>query len=126
MPPIAPLLVSLLVGLILLALALRPSGRWSALLAVLPLLDAALLVAFVFGEDDYRRTGFSRWDAYRSPGGALGPMFVASVALLTLSAGLLFYSGVRDRRSVFRTTAAAAGLVTLLLVTPTILGFSLN
>lgn len=126
MPPIVPLLVSLLVGLILLALAPRSPSRGSSLLAALPLLDAALLVAFVFGEDSYRGNGISRWDAYRSPGGALGPMFVLSVAVLALSAGLLAYSGLRELRGLFRTTAAIAGLVALLLVIPTIIGFSAN
>jgi hypothetical protein len=120
------LLVSVLVGLILLALApLSPTPR-SALLAALPLLDAVVLVAFVFGEDSYRGNGISRWDAYRSPGGALGPMFIASVALLALSAGLIAYSALRGRRSLFRATAAAGGLVALLLVIPTIVGFTAN
>ena len=48
-----------------------------------------MLTAYVFGEDSYRGNGISRWDAYRSPGGALGPMFVLSVALLAGCAALL-------------------------------------
>ena len=62
-------------------------------LALLPLLAAALLAAYVFGEDSYRDNGTSRWDAYRSPGGALGPMFVLSLGLMTLSAALLTFQG---------------------------------
>ena len=70
--------------------------RWGAL-AALPLLIALLLILYVFGEDSYRGNGISRWDAYHSPGGALGPMFVLSIALLCACAGLLLYAGLRGR-----------------------------
>lgn len=99
--------------------------RWAAL-AALPLLTALLLVLYVFGEDSYRGNGISRWDAYRSPGGALGPMFVLSLALLCACAGLLLYAGLRGRARLLRASAFAGGLVSATLVTTTILGFTLN
>jgi hypothetical protein len=82
-------LVNALVGVVLIGVSIsdrltRRRSRWLAGLAVLPLLAAALLAAYVFGEDSYRGNGISRWDAYRSPGGALGPMFVLSLGLMTL------------------------------------------
>lgn len=80
----------------------------------------------MFGEDDYRGNGISRWDAYRSPGGALGPMFVLSIGLMIVSAALLVYAGLRGRNSLLRVTALAAGVTALFLLTPTYLGFSLN
>jgi hypothetical protein len=55
---------------------MRP--RRLAVVAALPLVTATLLAAYAFGEDGYRRNGVSRRDAYRSPGGALGAMLVAS------------------------------------------------
>jgi hypothetical protein len=99
--------------------------RWGAL-AALPLLIALLLTLYVFGEDSYRGNGISRWDAYRSPGGALGPMFVLSLALLCGCAGLLLYAGLRGRARLLRASALAGGLVSATLVTTTILGFTLN
>ena len=99
--------------------------RWGAL-AALPLLIALLLTLYVFGEDSYRGNGISRWDAYRSPGGALGPMFVLSLALLCACAGLLLYAGLRGRARLLRASALAGGLVSATLVTATILGFTLN
>lgn len=95
-------------------------------LAALPLLNAALLAVFVFGEDDYRDNGTSRWEAYRSPGGALGPMFLASVTLLVGAAVLLAYSGLSEHRRLFRATLLVVGLTGLFLVIPTIMGFSVN
>lgn len=99
--------------------------RWGAL-AALPLLIALLLILYVFGEDSYRGNGISRWDAYHSPGGALGPMFVLSIALLCACAGLLLYAGLRGRARLLRASALAGGLVSATLVTTTILGFTLN
>ena len=53
-------------------------GRWLSrhavalvALAALPLVNAVLVTVYVFGEDSYRGN-ISRWDTYRSPGGALG------------------------------------------------------
>jgi hypothetical protein len=97
------MLVNVVIALALLAFAssdrlLGAVGRRSAGLAALPLVDAALLSAYVFGEDSYRDNGTSRWDAYRSPGGALGPMFVASVALMVACAALLAYFALQGRR----------------------------
>ena len=130
MPPFVVLLTNLFVSLLLLVIAgVGPrlqSPLWLLAVAVPPLLDAALLVAFVFGEDDYRGNGITRWDAYRSPGGALGPMFVISIAVLCLSIGLLTYAGRAGRHRLFRSTLVACALTCLFLVTPTIIGFSTN
>jgi hypothetical protein len=131
-PPFLALLANTLVALSLFAVAggagwlTRGLTRRRAAVAILPLLNAAFLSAYVFGEDSYRKNGISRWDAYRSPGGALGPMFVVSVALMAVCAALLAYFGLRIRNRPFRAIAFAAGLIALLLVTPTIIGFSTN
>jgi hypothetical protein len=130
-PPSTVVLVNLVVVLLLVAVACmgrltRGPGRWSALVAALPLVTAGVLTAYVFGEDSYRGNGISRWDAYRSPGGALGPMFVLSVGLMVVSAALLAYAGLRGRRPLLRLTALAAAITALLLVTPTAIGFNLN
>ena len=125
------ILVDFLVGMALLAVAAsdRPVhllSRRSVALAALPLLSAVLLTVYVFGEDSYRRNGISRWEAYRSPGGALGPMFVLSVALMVGCAALLLYSGLRGRDHLLRATAFVGGLTSLVLLTATTIGFSLN
>jgi hypothetical protein len=104
----------------------RLLSRTSAALAGLPLLTMVLVTAYVFGEDSYRGNGISRWDAYRSPGGALGPTFVLSVVLMAGCAALLVYAGLRGRDRLLRVTALAGGLTSLVLVTATILGFTLN
>lgn len=104
----------------------RGCGPWSAAAAALPLLAAGLLTGYVFSEDSYRGNGISRWDAYRSPGGALGPMFVLSIGLMLVSASLLAYAGLGGRNRLLRVTALAAGMLALFLLTPTYLGFSLN
>ncbi len=133
MPPFIPLLVNFGVALTLLAagviLLARRSERLpprSGLLAVFPLLDAAVLVAFVFGEDSYRGNGVSRWEAYRSPGGALGYMFALSIALMTICAALLVYWGSGVEKQSFLRTAFTGGLAALLLIIPTVVGFSAN
>jgi hypothetical protein len=124
------LLVNILVGLALLTVGSRRRThalpRIASLLPGLPLLNGALLAAYVFGEDSYRDEGTSRWDAYRSPGGALGPMFVLSIPLMILGAALLGYAVLRQRNDLLRATAVAVGLAALLLLTPTIIGFSTN
>jgi hypothetical protein len=128
------LLANFLVGVALLAVAtsdrlVRLLSRHSVAivaLAALPLLTAVLLAAYVFGEDSYRRNGISRWDAYRSPGGALGPMFVLSLALMAVCAALLLYAGLRSRRRLLRVTAFAGGLTSLGLLTATTIGFNNN
>ena len=132
MPPEPVLLTNLVAAAALLAAAAagrslaRRRARWSAALAVLPLLNAVVISAYVFGEDSYRGNGISRWDAYRSPGGALGPMFVLSLALLCACAGLLLYAGLRGRARLLRASALAGALVSATLVTATVLGFTLN
>ena len=132
-PPLLVVLVNMLVALLLVAVATsgrltrgRPRPRRSAAIAALPLLTAGLLTAYVFGEDSYRGNGISRWDAYRSPGGALGPMFVLSIGLMVVSAALLAYAGLRGRNRLLRATAFATSITALFLLTPTFYGFSLN
>jgi hypothetical protein len=125
------LLVSVLVGAVLLVIAgngrlVQMLSRRSAALAALPLVTGVLLTVYVFGEDSYRGNGISRWDAYRSPGGALGPMFVASVVLMVVCAALLLYAGLRGRGRLLRLTALVGGLASLVLVTATIIGFNSN
>jgi len=125
------LVANFLVAVALLVIAtsdrlVRSLSRYSVALAAVPLLAAVLVAVYVFGEDSYRGNGSSRWDAYRSPGGALGPMFVLSVVLMTACAALLLYAGLRGRNRLLRVTAAAGGLTSLMLLTATIVGFSLN
>jgi hypothetical protein len=124
-------LVNTLVGVVLIVVSIgarltRQRSRWWAGLALLPLLAAALLAAYVFGEDSYRDNGDSRWDAYRSPGGALGPMFVLSLGLMTLSAALLAFAGLSRNAALVRLTGLGAGVTALFLLNATALGFSLN
>jgi hypothetical protein len=130
------LLVNLVVAAALLVLALaypslRRASRRSLSLAALPLavpptLLAAVLSAYVFGEDSYRGNGISRWEAYRSPGGALGPMFVLSVALMCACAVLIVCAGRRGDVRLLCGTALAGGLTSLVLVTATVIGFTAN
>ena len=101
------------------------SGQARWLVAAFPLGTAVLLCVYVFGEDDYRGGGISRWDAYRSPGGALGPMFVLSVVLLVACAALIVAARHGSTRLLFGTTLIG-GLVSVGLVTATIIGFTVN
>lgn len=92
--------------------------EWSArtgLLSAVPLAYLALLFAYVFGEDSYRGNGISRWDAYRSPGGALEPMFWATVALMVVAAGSMLLAIVQHRGLLMRASAVGATVVTLFL-----------
>jgi hypothetical protein len=130
-PPFPVLLVNFLLALTLMAVGARRFlaggvGRGAIALAFLPLIDAVLLLAFVFGEDIYRDNGISRWDAYRSPGGALGPVLVLTLVLLTVSWVLLVYSGLRARGRLFASTAVVSGTLALFFVTGAIIGFSAN
>jgi hypothetical protein len=125
------LIVNFLIALTLMAVgAMRflvgGVGRGAIALALLPLTDAVVLLAFVFGEDTYRDNGISRWDAYRSPGGALGAFFILIIVLLVVSCALLAYSGLRARGQLFASTAFVSGTIALFLVTGTIIGFSAN
>ena len=94
--------------------------------ASLPLLDAALLAAFVFGEDSYRGNGISRWDAYRSPGGELDELFGVTIAALIGCAVALGYSAIRGRRRLFAAVAFVTVLAAVFLVLPTVVGFNAN
>jgi hypothetical protein len=95
-------------------------------LAALPLVIATLLSVYVFGEDTYRDHGISRWHAYRSPGGALGEMFVLCLALMGAYAGVLACAGLRSNARLCGIVAVMCGLTSLGLVTATIVGFSAN
>ena len=107
-------------------LLVRLPGYSVAALAILPVLNGALLTAYVFGEDSYRGNGISRWEAYRSPNGALGPMFVLSLGVMALCAGTLIYAALGSRPRLVRATALGGGIACLILVFPTIAGFTLN
>jgi hypothetical protein len=103
----------------------RLHRRWMVA-SLMILVDAALLVVYVFGEDSYRGNGVSRWDAYRSPGGALGPMFVVSIGVLVGSGAVLSVAGSRGATPTYRPIALASALFTLLFVSATIFGFGVN
>jgi hypothetical protein len=129
-PPAVVLLSAIAAGALLLAAAasrpVRAFGRFAAALAGLPLALAGLVTAYVFGEDSYRGNGISRWEAYRSPGGALGPMYVASVALLVACACALVSAALLRRERPLRMTAIVTALGALFLVAPTVVGFGTN
>ena len=120
--------VALLPHAIILILLLVASwlGRRAAFFAALPVVDAALLTVYVFSEDTYRRGGITRWDAYRSPGGALGPLFIASIVFLVGCAALLAYAALRGRDGLFRVTSLLCAAGGFLVVGPVIIGFSTN
>jgi hypothetical protein len=131
MPTGLVLLVNATTGVVLVAVAATSSfvrflGRRAAAVAILPVLTVVLLSAYVFGEDSYRDNGISRWDAYRSPGGALGSMFVLSVALMATCTAVLAYAGLCTKERLFRAVSLAGGLTSLSLLTATIVGFSTN
>jgi hypothetical protein len=53
-------------------------------------------------------------------------MFMLSVALMAVCAAVLFYAGLHERHGLLRLTAISGGLISLVLLTPTIIGFDLN
>jgi hypothetical protein len=129
--PALVLVLNLLLGVSLLAVALsrrlaHALSRGAPFVAAVPALAALALAVYVFGEDSYRGNGISRWQAYRSPGGALGGMFVLSLILMTVFALVLVYAVSHARQGVVRATAFAAGLTAVVLLTATIVGFSSN
>jgi hypothetical protein len=131
MQPAVVLFANAAAGVVLVVIAgasrlIRFPLRRAVALAVMPLLIATLLSVYVFGEDSYRGTGVSRWNAYRSPGGALGPMFVLSVALLVLCTAALAYACLGGKERLFGIAALGGGLTSLILVTATIIGFTAN
>jgi hypothetical protein len=128
-PPVVPFVATALVALSPLLVPRDSASGWSArtcFLAAVPLAYVALVFAYVFGEDSYRGNGISRWDAYRSPGGALEPMFWATVALMILAAGSTVLAIVQHRGRLTRASAIGAMAVAVFLGVPTLLGFSLN
>ena len=129
MPPIVLVAATVLVALcpfFVPRVGSADSRARTYLLAVVPLAYVALLVAFVFGEDSYRANGISRWDAYRTPGGALEPMFFATVALMALAAASMILAVAQKRGRLMRASALGATGVALFLGIPTVMGFSLN
>jgi hypothetical protein len=128
-PPIVVIVANAVVALCPFLLRRVGEPVWRArtvLLPALPLASVVLLVAFVFGEDRYRGNGISRWDAYRSPGGALEPLFFATVALITLAAGVMIVAVVQHKARLLRASTLGAAAVALLLGIPTVIGFSSN
>jgi hypothetical protein len=126
-PAFVVLLANVAVGFALVASAFtRPSPGRGAVLAALPLGMAALLTAYVFGEDSYRDNGISRWDAYTDPGGALGGMYVLSVALSLACAALVAHAARLRTRGLWKATLLAGGILDLAVLTPTIVGFNSN
>jgi hypothetical protein len=125
------LILALLIGAgVLTAVALSSApghrrARWLAVLAVVPVGAAATMVAFVLAEDTYRDNGTSRWDAYRSPGGALGELFVASVTAACLAGILVACGAVAGRPAITRAALVIAALVLLVFVLITV-EFSAN
>ena len=104
----------------------RAAGRRHLAFAIVPLLCAAVLAAYVFGEDSYRGNGISRWDAYRSPGGGLGDLFVVTIVVLVGCNAALGYASLRDRRCLFAAWAGVTAFGAMSLVFATIVGFSSN
>jgi hypothetical protein len=128
-PPVIPLVATVVVALCPLVVPRVSAPGWGArtcLLPAVPIAYVALLFAYVFGEDSYRGNGISRWDAYRSPGGALEPMFWATVALMVLAAGSMLLAIVQHRGRLMRASTLGATAVALFLGIPTLMGFSLN
>lgn len=117
MPPIVLIAATVLVAIcpLLVARAGAAERRGTTLIPVMPLAYIALLLAYVLGEDSYRGNGISRWDAYRSPGGALEPMFVATIALMFVAAGAMTLAFVQHRRRLMRASALGAAAVALFL-----------
>ncbi|MEP6976653.1 MAG: hypothetical protein ABI948_01220 [Thermoleophilia bacterium] len=128
MAPIVPIAVDLLVAvcLLLAVLVAQPSWRPARLLPAFPLVCVALLVAYVLGTDTYRGNGITRWEAYRDPHNNLELMFYATVALLTVAAGLMTLALVQQHRGLLRASALGAATVAVLLGIPTIVGFTAN
>jgi cell division protein FtsW (lipid II flippase) len=126
MEPFPVFVASLAAALALGAAAFLRPRRWSAAVALVPVALATLLVVFVAMEDTYRENGMSRWQAYRSPDGALGPLFAASLALLAGCALALAGTGLAHRSRAYRLTALLGALAILLVVLPTVVGFSVN
>jgi hypothetical protein len=134
MPGGVVVLASLVVAAVLLAASFglrgaprRRLARAGAVLGAISLAPAALLVVYVFGEDSYRGHGITRWEAYRSPsGGALGEMFVLSIASMCACAALLVYAGLSGRARLVRGTALVGALASLVLLTATTIGFTAN
>ncbi len=126
MAPFPVLLASLAAALALGAAALLRPRRFAAAAAAVPVALAVLLVVFVALDDPSRDNGTSRWDAYRSPGGALGPLFAASLVLLAGCGLALAGTGLAHRSRAYRLTALLGVLAVILVVLPTVVGFSVN
>lgn len=104
--------------------ALYSPGRAFVLLvsteAVVLAATTAGLIAYVAGEDDYRRTGVSRWDAYDAQ--AL-TVTAVGVALAAITA---FFLALGRRSSSLAVLASVAALAACALLTASFLANSLN
>jgi hypothetical protein len=98
------------------ALALAPLVR--RLIPVVALVTLGLFLAYVFGEDAYRDNGISRWDAYRSPGGGLEPLFWLTVGARVVAAAAALL-GRRRPATVACVVSSLAGIAA-------VIGFSAN
>ena len=128
-PPVVLFAATVLVALCVFLVPRAGAPEWklrTRLLPAVPLVYVALLIAYVFGEDSYRGNGISRWDAYRSPGGALEPIFFATVALMVLAGAFMFLATARQDRRLMRASTVGATGVAVFLGIPTVMGFSLN
>ena len=129
MPPVVLFAATVLVALCVFLVPRVGEAEWrvrTRLLPVVPLVYVALLFAYVFGEDSYRGNGISRWDAYRNPGGALEPMFLATVTLMVLAGGFMILAAARQQGGLMRASTVGATVVAVFLGIPTVMGFSLN
>lgn len=93
-------------------------------IAAMPLASAAVLLLYVSGEDDYRGTGQSRWDAYDGLSGPRGTLFVVSIAsMLTCFVGLVHAQRARRERFL-QLVSFFGGLASILVVTASLVSFS--
>jgi hypothetical protein len=128
MPAVVVLVAEAMVVLSPFLLTRRASARrvTTLLIPVLPLANAAVFAVYVFGEDSYRGNGISRWDAYTSPGGAAGPMFLVLIAFMSVSAVLMAVAIKQHAFGLLRGLALIAAAAALLLGLPTLIAFSAN
>lgn len=83
----ALLFLVIAIGGLALAAAWSPRRAWAQAAAVLTL--TILLVLYAVSEDDYRKGGISRWEAYDAKGFTVFAVTVGIVATVGLVAGAL-------------------------------------
>ena len=86
--------------------------------AAIFLWGAVYLTYYVASEDDYRRGGISRWDAYDA--------HVVTVAAITACLALAAGALAAERRRSFAAAVGGAGLAVLILFAAAFLANSLN